>query len=104
MEDVKSPNKIKREVQIYFHEKNNLITWSDIKHLELEDDDIIQSTYEYDEDGGGFFGQITRMVEETDEQFQKRQDDLERQSKWAKEQRFKNYLKLKEEFENGKSK
>jgi hypothetical protein len=102
MEDVKSPNKIKREVQIYFHEKNNLITWSDIKHLELEDDDIIQSTYEYDEDGCGFFGQITRMVEETDEQFQKRQDDLERQSKWAKEQRFKNYLKLKEEFENGK--
>lgn len=104
MENLKSPNKIKREVEIYFHEKNSLITWSDIKHLELEDDDVIQSAWEDDEDGGGFFGRIIRMVEETDEQFQKRQDNLKRQAKWAKEQRFKNYLKLKEEFENGKSK
>jgi hypothetical protein len=99
MEDVKSPNKIKREVQIYFHISDRLIKWSDIKHLDLEDDDIIQSTWEDDEDGGCFFGQITRMVEETDEQFQKRQNDLDRQAKWAKEQRLKNYLRLKEEFE-----
>lgn len=102
MEDLKSPNKIKREIELYWHEKNNLITWSDIKHLELEDDDIIRSEWVDDENGGYYMGMITRMVEETDEQFQRRQDDLERQAKWAKEQRFKNYLKLKEEFENGK--
>jgi len=99
MEDVKSPNKIKREVQIYFQTADRLIKWSDIKHLDLDDDDIIHSTWEDDEDGGSFFGQITRMVEETDEQFQKRQSDLERQAKWAKEQRLKSYLRLKEEFE-----
>jgi hypothetical protein len=42
------------------------------------------------------------MVEETDKQFQERMKDIERQYKWAKEQRYKNYLKLKAEFENDK--
>jgi hypothetical protein len=99
MEDKKSPNKIKREIQIYFHEKNRLIKWSDIKHLQLEDDDIIHSGWEDDEEGGYFHGEITRMVEETDEQFQKRQSVIERDKKWAKEKRYESYLKLKKEFE-----
>lgn len=102
MEDKKSPNKIKREKQIYWHMGNNLIKWSDIKNLNLEDDDIIRSGWENDEDGGYFHGEITRMVEETDEQFQKRQSDIERDKKWAKERRYENYLKLKTEFEDEK--
>lgn len=100
MEDKKSPNKIKREKQIYYHIADRLIKWSDIKNLELEDDDVIQSGWDDDENGGGYFGQITRMVEETDEQFQKRQEDNARESKWAKERRYESYLRLKKEFEN----
>jgi hypothetical protein len=41
MEDKDSPNKIKRVIQIYYNEKNSILTWKDIKHLELEDDDEI---------------------------------------------------------------
>jgi hypothetical protein len=102
MEDNKSPNKIKKQTQIYFHEKNSFMKWKDIKDLQLEDDDIIHSSFEDDEDGGYFHGEITRMVEETDEQFQKRQSNIERDKKWAKERRYENYLKLKTEFEDGK--
>lgn len=100
MEDKKSPNKIKREHQLYWHGKDRLIKWSDIKHLKLEDDDLIRSGWEEDDNGGGYFGEITRMVEETDEQFRKRQADIERDAKWAKERRLETYLKLKKEFEN----
>jgi hypothetical protein len=99
MENKKSPNKIKRETQIYYHEKNSLIKWGDIKHLQLEDDDIIRSGWEDDEGGGDYYGEITRTVEETDEQFQKRQSDIERDNKWMKERRYESYLKLKKEFE-----
>lgn len=102
MEDRKSLNKIKRIKQIYNHQEDRFIKWSDIKHLELEDDDIIQSSWEDDEDGGGYNGIITRMVEETDEQFAKRQADNERDAKWAKERRYESYLRLKKEFEDGK--
>ncbi len=44
MENKKSPNKIKIEKQVYWHEKNTEMTWKDIKHLQLEDDDVIRST------------------------------------------------------------
>ncbi len=97
MEDKNSPNKIKREKQIYWHSIQRLIKWSDIKHLTLEDDDTIRSYW--DNEDNGFYGEIIRMVEETDEQHQKRIADNERHNKWLKEQRYKSYLKLKQEFE-----
>ncbi len=102
MED-NSPNKIKRETQVYHHDKNLVMKWSDIKHLELEDDDIIQSGWVDDDSfayNGYWHGEITRMVEETDEQFEKRIANNERDAKWAKERRYQNYLNLKKEFEN----
>jgi hypothetical protein len=100
--DRKSKTKIKRETHIYWHQLNTQLKWGDIKHLQLEDDDLIYSTWEEDEDEdrGGWAAYITRMVEETDAQFQNRMDEIERQDKWAKEQRYKSYLKLKKEFEN----
>jgi len=97
MEDKNSPNKIKREKQIYWHSIQRLIKWSDIKHLTLEDDDTIRSYW--DNEDNGFYGEIIRMVEETDEQHQKHIADNERHNKWLKEQRYKSYLKLKQEFE-----
>ena len=39
------------------------------------------------------------MVEETDDEFKKRQKTIQRQAKEMKEQRYKTYLRLKEEFE-----
>jgi hypothetical protein len=101
--DRKSKNKIKRETHIYWHQLNTQLKWGDIKHLQLEDDDLIYSAWEWEENednGGNWHAFITRMVEETDAQFQKRMDEIEQQDKWAKEQRYKSYLKLKAEFEN----
>jgi hypothetical protein len=98
--DRKSKNKIKRETHIYWHQLNTQLKWGDIKHHQLEDDDLIYSAWEEDEDRGSWGATIIRMVEETDAQFQKRMDEIEQQDKWAKEQRYKSYLKLKEEFEN----
>lgn len=101
MENQNSPNKIKREKQIFHHGKNRQMTWGDIKHLQLEDDDVIHSCWVDDENfdyNGYWHGEITRMVEETDEQFVERQANIERDKKWAKERRYENYLKLKKEF------
>jgi hypothetical protein len=100
MEDKKSPTKIKRETQVYWHQKNSLVKWSDIKNLELEDDDVIRSEWVDDDQGGYYIGEITRMVEETDEQFNERIANNERDAKWAKDRRWESYLRLKKEFEN----
>ena len=97
MEDKKSPNKIKKEKQIYWHSIQRLIKWSDIKHLTLEDDDTIRSYW--DDEDNGFYGEIIRMVEETDEQYQKRLSNIEQDKERMKKSRYESYLKLKKEFE-----
>jgi hypothetical protein len=100
MEDRKSPNKIKRETEVFCLNKRRLIKWSDIKHLQLEDDDVIRSSWEDDEDGDGYYvGTITRMVEETDEQYQKRLSTNEQDKERMKKSRYESYLRLKKEFE-----
>jgi hypothetical protein len=75
--------------------------WGDIKHLELEDNDVIHSCWVDDDNfeyHGYWHGEITRMVEETDEQFAKRIAGVEMNNRWAKERRYESYLKLKKEF------
>lgn len=42
---------------------------------------------------------VYRMVEETDEEYQRRMEIAEWEAKRMKEQRYKNYLSLKKEFE-----
>jgi len=96
--------KIKIEKQIYWGGNNQQLTWSDIKHLELQDDDVIHSGWVDDENfdyNGYWHNEITRMVEETDEQLQKRIKKVEQEAQWAKECRHKSYLRLKKEFEDG---
>ena len=103
MENKKSPTKIKREKQIFHHGKDRQLVWGDIKHLQLEDEDVIHSCWVDDDNfeyHGYWHGEITRMVEETDEQFEKRIANNARDAKWAKERRYESYLKLKKEFEN----
>ena len=98
--------KIKIEKQIFFDTKNTPFKWKDIKNLELEDDDIIIFSYvedyvsenhSYD---AHYMGQIIRTVEETDEEFEKRKIETQKEKERIKKLRYQNYLKLKEEFEN----
>ena len=105
MGDGRSPNKIKKEKQIFHGYNNSPMKWSHIKHLQLEDDDIIHSGWVDDENfdyQGYWHNQITRMVEETDEQFAKRIAGVEMNNRWAKERRYESYLKLKKEFGDNK--
>ena len=80
--------------------------WQDIKHLDFEDEDELRIEYnegwheENNEMDAHFVCSVTRMVEETDEEFAKRQSQIKHDDDWAKERRFQNYLKLKNEFEN----
>lgn len=104
---IKSKEKIKIEKEI-FHKisYSKKFTWVDIKHLELQDEDVINAGYDegfYTENNSmdaHYYIIITRMIEETDEEFNKRQKEIERDNKWAKERRYESYLKLKKEFEN----
>jgi hypothetical protein len=103
----KSTNKIKVEVDLFNEiSMNEPFTWKSIKHIDLQDDDMIQMGWDegfnYTDNSmdSHWYARITRKVEETDEQFEKRQSEIEIQEKWAKQLREKSYLKLKQEFEN----
>ena len=105
MENKKSPKKIQIEKQIYWGNNSKQMTWADIKHLELHDDDVIHSGWVDDENfdyQGYWHNEITRMVEETDEEFNKRIARNDKSAEEMKQRRYESYLRLKEEFENGK--
>ena len=86
--------------QIFWLMKKTDICWSDIKHIEFQDDDIIKCYADFDEDEYLFYVQITRKELETDEEFEKRKQTLEIIRDKSKEKRYQQYLKLKEEFDN----
>lgn len=96
--------KIKIKKEVFWSQKNEHYTWKDIKHIEFEDDDIVQVQYvdpyytENESHDGYFICEIIRMVEETDEQFEKRMKSKERMLEDSKKRRYESYLKLKEEF------
>lgn len=100
-----SPKKIMVEKEI-FHKINYNIpfTWKDIKHLDLQDDDLIKIEYVepyYSENNswdGHYSCTITRMVEETDEEFDARQERIKWDKKWSRERQFQNFLTLKKKF------
>jgi len=80
-------------------------TWKDIKDFQFQDDDRIEIGHNqgfYTENNSmdpHFFVTIWRMVEETDQEFSERMEDISRKKKWAEEQQYKTFLKLKEKFE-----
>lgn len=82
------------------------ILWYELKHFKFEDNDEITAGYVEpwengpDNSGGDHYEvEVTRQVLETDEEFQKRIEKENRDQKWAKDRRYENYLKLKQEFE-----
>lgn len=105
MED-KSPKKILVEKEIFRKQSQKPFTWKQLKDIKFEDDDRLEIAHDegyYSENNSWdphYYAVVTRMVEETDEQFTKRQERIERDKKLAKERRRENYLKLKAEFEN----
>jgi hypothetical protein len=80
-------------------------TWKELKDVELQDDDLVTISYEeayhsennsYD---GYWFIDVQRQRQETDEEYEKRMEENENSREMLKKMRYKQYLKLKEEFE-----
>jgi hypothetical protein len=101
----KSPQKIKIPKEIFWKGQDKPFKWSDLKHLLFEDDDEISIVFdegfvsENNSRDASYIATVTRMVEETDGEFEKRQKEVARDEKWAKERRRESYLRLKKEFE-----
>jgi hypothetical protein len=106
MENKKSPNKIKVEKIIFGAAKETPFAWNDLKHVQFEDDDIIQIAYdeghvsENNSWDSHFFAVVTRPTLETDEEYARRMEDIRQESERMKKMRYQSYLKLKAEFEN----
>lgn len=104
MED-NSKEKIYVDSIIYQAQKETPFIWRDIKHIEFEDDDVIRFDYvedyytDYSSYPAYYSGMVIRKVEETDEQYKRRQERIARNED-AKQRRYQEYLRLKEEFEN----
>jgi hypothetical protein len=100
----KSPQKIKVPKEIFYKNQDKPFKWSDLKNIHFEDDDVISIVFdegfvsENNSWDGGYIATVTRMAEETDVEFEKRQKDIALQDKWAKDRRRESYLKLKKEF------
>jgi len=96
--------KLKKVVIFKKIDYNHPIKFSTIKNI-VEDNDIITAGYdegfyfENDSVDPHFFIEITREQLETDEEYDKRIEEDEKNKKFFKKRRFETYLKLKKEFE-----
>ena len=100
--DYGSAEKTLIKEEIFWKSQYDQPAWKDIKHIEFQDDDKIVIVYEDcddDSNSDGWIISVDRWVEETDEQFEKRLKDLEKDRERMREMRHKSYLKLKAEFE-----
>jgi len=101
--------KIKITKDLLHIRQDNPITWKDIKDFQFENDDIFYVGYEepfYSENNswdGHYFCLIQRLVEETDEEYAERIKEKKENSEKLRRLRLKQYLKLKQEFENEQS-
>lgn len=93
------------EKEIFRETKNKPFTWADLKEIEFQDGDEIQVAYDegYQSENNSwdphYYAVVSRMVEETDAEFEKRMKRVEQDKAWARERRYESYLKLKAEFE-----
>lgn len=96
--------KIKEEIINLSFDKQP--SWKDIKHIEFQDDDLIHIGHDegyYSENNSWdpyFYVIVERFREETDEEYQERIKVNENTREMLKKNRYQQYLKLKEEFEN----
>jgi len=100
-----SKEKIRVESTVFLSNKSEPFYWKDIKHLNLEDNDMLRFEWVepyYSENNswdGHFIGEITRLIEETDEQHNVRLARNAKTKEELKKRRYENVLKLKAEFE-----
>ena len=98
--------KILKEKIIFSDVQDDQIKWKDIKHIEFEDDDIIVCCYvepfitSNEQCPEHYAIHITRMVEETDDEYESRMNTVKKLRETAKKLRYNTYLNLKEEFGN----
>lgn len=98
--------KIKKWQTIFYKGMDEYPTWKDIKNIQFEDDDRIQISYEESyhseniSNDGGWYIEVEREIEETDEEYEKRMENKRWGDEILKKQRYENYLRLKKEFEN----
>lgn len=103
-----SESKITIKRKIFDKKSNHQFTWKDIKHLILEDDDILNFYFveghssENNSWDGFHKAEIYRAVEETDEEYKSRIDKKREWQETQKQNRYQKYLELKKEFENEK--
>jgi len=90
---------------IFSKTSDNNITWKELKHIQFQDDDIIiceyiepECTTKYEHDGY-FDVEISRMIEETDEQYNQRMIEKVKTDERLKQNRLERYLELKKEFD-----
>jgi hypothetical protein len=82
--------------EIFYLSSRDEITWKNIKHIEFQDDDIIDAF----EDNGDYSFCVLRPTLETDAEYEARMVWSESTREMLKKTRYTQYLKLKEEFEN----
>jgi hypothetical protein len=91
---------IKRWKTIFTDRMSKHPTWKSIKHIQFEDDDLIEIS---DVDATDeWFIWVKREVEETADEYKERMLRKEYLEKYQKQQRYETYLELKKEFDNGK--
>lgn len=84
-------------------------TWKDIKHIDFQDDDVINAGFEdayYGSDSSmdaHHYITVTRKILETDAEYEKRVERDKREKEEMKKRRYENYLHLKKEFEDGEA-
>lgn len=104
-DDKRKKERIEIQETIFHDQSDQPFRWKDIKHVEFQDNDEIAIRYEegfYSENNswdGGFIAEIFRMRLETDEEFNDRMTELEKDKEFWKKKRYENYLELKAEFE-----
>jgi len=93
-------------VEVFRKQSNAPILFKDIT-IKLEPDDVINASYDegfYSENNSWdphYYLTVDRKRLETDEEFNKRIKKEKSSLEYLKERRYKSYLKLKKEFEEG---
>ena len=104
MKELSKEKIVKTETVFNKIDYNKPITFGEID-IELQPDDVIIHNWEepfYSENeswDGHWSMEIQRDRLETDEEFEKRQEDLKKMREGLKKKRYEHYLKLKAEFE-----
>ncbi len=97
--------KIYIKTEIFSKQHDSRLLWKDIKHIDFQDNDEIESQYvesyysENESYDAHFITIISRKILETDEQQAKRISVTEKNIAELKERRYQTYLKLKKEFD-----